>query len=280
MQYGNYEPERPSGRGKVRINYGTWLLIILIGIFAFLIIRYIVQDRSREPGFEVKDVYGNPYVSMTPTPEPPRRPEAERAGLLPVFYSANISEMQVALTVQGSASDAQMETLLEASMEYGAKLTFFIDAQQLSRQRSIWATALLMGHEIECRGFTEKRAASLSAEALDAELESFEALIHAGLGEDYSVHFMRTDDLGDDEYETLHQHLASHGYKAIVRWALHNPTHFEQVAPGQVICVDLKSWDVKQLTAVMRVLSENGYSQVTCNELFDYEPNMPQGEGG
>ena len=111
MQYGNYEPERPSGRGRVRINYGTWLLIILIGIFAFLIIRYIVQDRSREPGFEVKDVYGNPYVSMTPTPEPPRRPEAERAGLLPVFYSANISEMQVALTVQGSASDAQMESV-------------------------------------------------------------------------------------------------------------------------------------------------------------------------
>ena len=65
-----------------------------------------------------------------------------------------------------------------------------------------------------------------------------------------------------------------------MRWALYQPSRFEQIAPGQVIGFDMGSYDIKLIANVMKVLSENGYRMLTCNELFEYEPNLPDEEGG
>ncbi len=273
--YNAWEDEgSPSASGKVRVNFGTLALIALIAVFAFLIVRYIVTNRARESGFDVTDVYGNSYAQVTPTPEPDKRPEAEGEGLLPIFYSARTDEKQVAITIQGAASESQLEALLQASMEYGAKLTFFLNGDQLVQQRGLWATALLMGHEIESRGMTGKRLQSLSPDELESEIGDFDALVKAAFGEEYAVHFLRTDVISDDEYEPLHACLAARGYKGIARWAKYKPTSFEQIEPGQIIGFDLGSSEIKQITAVMKTLSENGYQMLTLNGLFEYEANL------
>ena len=264
--------KRPSGR--VRLNLGTLLLVAAILVFAALIVYYIVSERKQQPAFDVTDIYGHPQVTVTPTPVPDKRPSAEREGLLPVFYSANTEENQVAITVQGFLGEDDMNALLSATLEYGADLTFFPTGKQLSGARDFWSAAALIGHEIESRGYTGNRLSDMSDADMEKELSDVEAVLRSYMGEEYQLHFLRTDDLADDENDRLHALLARKGYKGIARWAVYQPTRFEQIRPGQIIGVNLESYDVKQLTKMIRVLSENGYSMVTLNELLDYEPNI------
>ena len=264
--------KHPSGR--IRFNLGTLVLVAAILVFLGLIVYYIVSERKQQPSFDVTDVYGHPQIALTPTPVPDKRPKAEREGLLPVFYAANTDEKQVAITVQGFLGESDMNALLSATLESGARLTFFPTGKQLVSSRDFWSAAALIGHEIESKGYTGNRLSDMNDADMEKELDDVETVLRSFIGEEYKLHFLRTDDLADDENDRLHAMLARKGYKGVARWAVYQPTRLEQIQPGQIIGVNLSSYDVKQLTKMITVLSENDYEMVTLNELFDYEPNM------
>ena len=291
MDNGRFGPirtgdERPQ---KYKINYSKLVTLLMAAAVVALGI-YIVSDvraKKSEPLFvNAPGTTASEYGIMLPgATEAPKtvvslRPQAEREGLLPIFYQANTEEKRVAITVDGLGDIKNVNQILDAAGEYGAKITFFPTGDEIMSHASLWSAAILGGHEIENHTNANSRLALLGEDAKAEEIALQTAKLRDVIGGEYSAHFLRTNNLEDDTDPVLHAILTENGYYGIARWAQMTPAAFDAIRPGQILCYMANDAGVQALTAAMRTLSENGYQMVTLNALFEYPENLVSEESG
>lgn len=272
---------KPKKKKSSSGGFGTVILLILIVILAVAIIRSAVKkDVTYTPG-TVRDINSWAQVSSnTATPEPQLRPTAEANGLLPIYYNANTQKRMVALTVQGITNYNDLDRLLGVLGTYNAKATFFLNGSDLVNYSSMWPAAVLGGHEIESCGLSETGLAAMNATELASNIDGFTANLRQLIGVEYNPHFFRPAEMSDYDNARLHNALSKRGYYGIASWSVASPSGMEQIAPGQVIAINLASYGVQRLTDMLAALEANGYSVVTLNRLFDYPENIISSEAG
>lgn len=285
MDNGRFGPIRTDEKPpqKYKINYNK--LVTLLMVLAVVALGvYIVQDiRAKKAEPQLVYTPGTPsagYNIVLPgsTKEPEKqvslRPEAEKEGLLPIFYQANTEEKRVAITVDSLGDSENVNRILEVLTEYGAKATFFPTGDEIMAHANLWSAAVLGGHEIENHTNTNSRLALLGEDAKAEEIAMQTAILRDVIGMEYDPHFLRTNNLEDDTDEVLHALLKENGYYGIARWAQMTPAAFDAIRPGQIISYVANDAGVQALSAAVRVLSENGYQMVTLNALFEYPENL------
>lgn len=291
MDNGRFGPIRTGDEQPKRYKINQSRLVTLLMAAAVVALGiYIVSDvraKKSEPQFiSQQSVPAGEYGVMLPgATEAPRtaaslRPQAEKEGLLPIFYQANTEEKRVAITVDGLGDIKNVNQILEAAGEYGAKLTFFPTGDEIMAHASLWPSAILGGHEIENHTNANSRLALLGEDAKAEEIALQTAKLRDVIGGEYSAHFLRTNNLEDDTDPVLHSILTENGYYGIARWAQMTPAAFDAIRPGQILCYMANDAGVQALTAAMRTLSENGYQMVTLNALFEYPENLVSEESG
>ena len=277
--------ERPGKKGgSVKVNKSAFVTLLLIIAIVVLLVLIIKDMRApKEPGTLVTDVYGGTVTLHTSgnTPETPRqkRPVSDDPDLLPIFYGADTDEKEVAITISTLGSARSISEILELCDAYGAHVTFFPTGKELLSFSSLWGEVIFGGHEIENHGYSGEKLSAMGADGKRTEIGDFTYVLRNYIGEEYQPHFLRTNDLTDDENAAVHAILIENGYYGIARWSCMSPTSIDDIHPGQVIAIDLNSYSVNRLNTMMSVLAESGYSMVTMNELFDYEPNLLSSEG-
>ena len=275
---GTLLPMEPVKR-RVRLNPGgivTLALIVAIIAVSAFIVKDIIKKKNAEPTFVITDADGtNQSVQVTPTPVPQLRPTAEE-GYLPVFFSANTAEKEVAVTISGRLNQSQMDKLTQTAAETGARLTFVPTGKALESSPAMWQEVYLMGHEIESGGYDDTRylamdSAQQRGEAIDKAIRALKDCIHP----DYELHFLRTNDMYDMDYLELHRLLSQRGVYGIASQSvnLSKQTTPDEIQPGVIINLEIGTYTVDELCSFIKWLSEQGYSAVTMNELFDYGPN-------
>lgn len=285
MDNGRFGPIRTDEKPpqKYKINYNK--LVTLLMVLAVVALGvYIVQDiRAKKAEPQLVYTPGTPsagYNIVLPgsTKEPEKqvslRPEAEKEGLLPIFYQANTEEKRVAITVDSLGDSENVNRILDVLTEYGAKATFFPTGDEIMAHANLWSAAVLGGHEIENHTNTNSRLALLGEDAKAEEIAMQTAILRDVIGMEYDPHFLRTNNLEDDTDEVLHALLKENGYYGIARWAQMTPAAFDAIRPGQIISYVANDAGVQALSAAVRVLSENGYQMVTLNALFEYPENL------
>ena len=295
---GNTDPQEYSQKlplierkKKVKLNAGaivTVLLIVAILAVVILIASDIMDKKTAPPQIREMEVphsaaTGNdPVRTQTSATPVPLRPESAGEGLLPVFYRANTQQRKLALTVSGTLTESQMGKLVTAASQVGAKLTFFPTGEEVEKNVPMWAQVNLMGHEIESAGYSGVRYLTLGeAEKIDAELEKACTALRDWIHADYQLHFLRTNDLYDDEYLLLHRTLDRKGFYGIARQALqmNRLVTDEDIVPGMIINMEIGSLNIDDLCRTVSHLDEMGYTLVTMNELFEYPPNYLSSAG-
>lgn len=285
MDNGRFGPirtdEKPPQKYKINYNKLVTLIMVLAVVALGIYIASDIRAKKAEPQF----VYAPgapsngynivlPGATEAPKTAAPLRPEAEKEGLLPIFYQANTDEKRVAITVDGLGDSGNVNKILEISSEYGAKVTFFPTGDEIMAHASLWSAAILGGHEIENHTNTNSRLSLLGEDAKAEEIVLQTIKLRDVIGMEYDPHFIRTNNLEDDTDPVLHALLIENGYLGIARWAQMTPASFEAIKPGQILSYIANDAGVQAFSAAVRVLSENGYQMVTLNELFDYPENL------
>lgn len=270
---------------KVRVNKGaagTLVLVLAIAVLLVLIIRDM-RGRNDPVPTQITDLYGGTVnytgSSSAPAVQRNKRPESDDPELLPVFYSADTDNREVAITVQNFGSAGNIDTLLELCDAYGAHITFFPTGKELISYPNMWGAVIFGGHEIENHGYSGDSLSSMGYEGRVDEIDEFTRLIRLYVGEEYKPHFLRTNDLSDDSNAAVHAILMERNYLGIARWSLMAPASIDEILPGQIMCIDLSQYGAARLGNVMSVLAENGWQMKTLNEMFEYEPNLLSAEG-
>ncbi len=268
---------------RAKLNSGTLVtavMLVIIALLAYLIVKNVKENRTPKNVSEPQVInagVGYDVPGETPAPQPQLRPTASAQGMLPVYFKAGTNEPCVAITVQGLASRSDMDKLLEDCRAYGAQLTFFPTGRELSEGADFWGDALLNGHEIESGGYSGGEVKSMSQSELENEVDAFEALLRSYVGEGYELHFFRTNSINDDSDPRLNAYLQSKGYYGLAGQAVTQPSKLEEISPGAVIFVNLKSYDVGRVREMLRALYTGGYSMLTLNALFGYSGNLAGG---
>lgn len=277
--------------GKVRLNVGvivTGALIVAILVVVILIARDILQKRSATPQIREMDV---PHSVDTATDARgtaadatplPLRPESAGEGLLPVFYSANTTQNRLAVTVSGTLTESQMGKLISTAAQLEAKLTFFPTGEALEKNVPMWAQVNLMGHEIESAGYSGRRYLTMDGAAeIGEDLEKACAALRDWINADYRLHFLRTNDLYDDEYLLLHRAMSEKGFYGVARQAvqLSRQVTDEDIHAGMIVNMEIGTLSADDLCRYLEHLDSLGYTLVTMNELFEYPPNYVSSAG-
>ena len=291
MGNGRFGPikQKENTKKKYKMDYNrliTFVMVIVIAVLGVIIYRDYKAKEAK--GIQIMDV--TPPVSAVQypgaeTPEPKHtlspdelRPLAETEGLLPVFNRANTNEKRIAITVEGLNDSENINTLIGLCATYGVKLTFFPTGEELTRDMRIWPMAILSGHQIENHTYSNKALQSLTQEDMVNEIIVHTSILRSIIGNDYQPHFLRTNDMSDDLHPAIHKVLTENGYFGVVRWRVHTPSGINDVEPGAILAYTLNDKGLKQLSAAIPVLIENGFEMVTLNELFMYPDNFPQTE--
>ena len=277
-------------QGKVKLNTSaliTVLLLIAIAAVAFLIVRDILDKKTAQPQIiemnvpHSGDAASSNSTEIQTTPAP-LRPESAAEGLLPVFYGANTDEKKLAVTVSGLLTESQMGKLVSAAAQIDAKLTFFPTGESLVKNVPMWAQVNLMGHEIETAGYSGKRFLEMDGiGGINEDLGKACAALSDWINADYKLHFIRTNDLYDDEYLLLHKALGEKGFYGIARQSLQLSKQVtdEDIRPGMIINMEIGALGVDDLCRYIGHLSDLGYRLVSMNELFEYPPNYLSSAG-
>lgn len=186
------------------------------------------------------------------------------------------------MTVSGSLSESQMGKLVSAAAQIGAKLTFFPTGESLEKNVPMWAQVNLMGHEIETSGYSGKRFLEMDGlSGIAGDLDRACAALSDWINADYRLHFIRTNDLYDDDYLLLHRALSERGFYGVARQSLQLSKQVtdEDIRPGMIINMEVGSLSVDDLCRYIEHLDGLGYSLVSMNELFEYPPNYLSSAG-
>lgn len=287
MDNGRFGPIRPQEKPpkRFRVDYNRLITALMIAVIIVLVVVMArdYKKKKEQPNFVSGDFVNTGVNILVPgatTQEPQKevRPTAEKEGFLPIFYQANIAQKRVAITVDQCGNASDIKKIFEACAQYGARVTFFPTGEELSANPSLWTAAILGGHEIENHTATNARLLTLDEVGKTAEIVGQTERMRSIIGEDYQPHFLRTNNLEDDEDASVHAILTELGYYGMARWALMTPASFSSVEPGQILAYNANDAGVQALKTALRILNENGYEIVTLNELFGYEENMESTE--
>ena len=285
-QYRGSVPPRKNGGRQLKINAGTvFTLFLVLAIIVLLILIISDMKKEKTPGTQITDIYGGKFTTALPggqvMPQAPRskRPVSDDPGLLPIFYSADTDEKEVAITITNPGSAENISNVLGLCDTYNARVTFFPTGKEVLTYSNIWGEVIFGGHEIENHGYSGDRLSSMGADGKRTEIGDFSYVLRMYVGDDYKPHFLRTNDLSDDENAAIHAILIEDGYYGIARWNCMAPTGIDDIRPGQIIAIDLGSYGVSRFGTMLSALNEAGYRMVTMNALFDYEENLVSSEG-
>lgn len=283
MKNGRFGPIESDQKPKKTYHVDYNRLITVLMVVAILVLAAVIlKDARKTP----EDIYSFPVVdanaSAVPVAEPTRaplspeelRPVPEAEGLLPIFRRANTEEKKVAIVVDTFSDAEYIETLLGLCGTFGAKVTFFPTGIELRLYPEEWISAVFGGHEIENHTLDNTRLSTLADEDKAANILQHTEILRDLIGQSYTPHFLRTNDLEDDADAFLHSWLQGNGYMGIVRHDERIPTSFELVNPGAILSYPLTETGLRALSSAIPVLYENGYQMVTLNELFMYPNNL------
>ena len=248
----------------------TLVLIALIVVLAVLILRSARKGPQEVPPVQ----QGAAVLIPTSTPKPQLRPTPAAEGFLPVFYNANTEEKKIAITVQNITSAADVSNLLGLCATYNTRLTFFLTAQEVGKFPGCLGEIVLGGHEIESRGLDGASLLSYGAEGITLVVDGFEESVRSVIGGDYTPHFLRPGGINDCDNALLNRYLIQKGYLGIAYWSVMAPSNPDEIAPGQVLRVDMNTYSLARLTELIKWLNAEGYQAVTMNGLFNYSDNF------
>ena len=283
-------------RGKVRLNADAVITVVLIAaiiVAAVLIARDIIGKKDGAPVIRDMGNYytavpqgaesGGSYATDAQATPAPLRPVSAGEGLLPVFYRANTGERKIAVTVSGNLNEGQLIRLTDAAQQVGARLTFFPTGEGVEKNVDAWKMVNLLGHEIESSGYRGKRFLDMSSEEeMSAELDSAVQALRDWIYADYQPHFIRTNDMYDDEYLPLHRLLKQHGFYGIARQSvqLSRQVTDEEIQSGVIVNMEIGSLSVDDLCRyLIHLHNDLGFEIVSLNELFEYPPNYISNAG-
>ena len=304
----NVGPERPDDRsdddridlsqglpingkkGKIVLNKSaivTVALIVAICVVIGLIVSDYTHKKNSQPkiteqghytenGAYISDI-AKPYAEDAAPTVAPLRPQSAGEGLLPVFYEANTEKKRIAVTISGKVNEDQMRLLMQTASETGARFTFFPTGEMLRSDPEMWITVYLMGHEIESAGWSGARYLAMNgeeemAQEIDRAIEALRNCINA----QYQLHFIRTNDLYDDEYLPLHAILKSRGVYGIARQSVQmsKSTSQDAIRSGAIINMQIGEQSAEDLCRIIEYIVSQGYEIVSMNTLFEYPPNV------
>lgn len=285
-QYRGSMPPRKSRGRQVKINgSAAFTLVLVIAIVVLLVLIISDMKKGQTPGTQITDIYGGKVNTQGLTdpniPQTPRskRPVSDDPDMLPVFYSADTDEKEVAITITNAGSVENIANVLGLCDTYNARVTFFPTGKEVLACSNIWGEVIFGGHEIENHGYSGEKLSSMGTDGRRTEIGDFTYVLRMFVGEDYKPHFLRTNDLSDDENAAVHAILIEEGYYGIARWNCMSPSGIDDIRPGQIIAIDLGSYGVSRFGTMLSALNEAGYRMVTMNALFDYEENLVSSEG-
>ncbi len=211
-----------------------------------------------------------------------RRPAAANENMLPVFKKANTTDKVIAITLDECSGAAITEQFVALAQKYNAKLTLFPTGENILKngmQPVLQRCAFQLGYEIENRGFTSlAKLFRYPENMLVQEIWKQSMALNYVLGVRYQPHFLRLyGGLGENDIRT-HTYLKQQGYIGVAHWTVScSDVSLSRIpgklTPGGIYLFKSTKEDGERMKALMDAARSEGYSMVTLNELFGYEPN-------
>ncbi|MBE5807319.1 MAG: hypothetical protein E7317_03140 [Clostridiales bacterium] len=227
-----------------------------------------------------------------PTPEPTSEPEgseyagnsiyrpAAAEGLLPIFKSSSTEEKIVAVTLDDCYDAEALASIVDLCISNQAKITIFPIGDKVLDD-SVGASlkyAYDNGFELENHTMTHNGLYRSSDEELAYEIFQQNASLSDLLGVEYQVHFLRPKGGDAREDQRIHAYCRQLGYYGIAHWSYSGTSHDledikQSLAPGQIYLFHARTEDLAKLMEFIPYAISQGYTFVTLNEMFGYEPN-------
>ncbi|TDQ52397.1 polysaccharide deacetylase family protein [Actinorugispora endophytica] len=248
--------------------------------------------RAKAAATVVTPDFALPATPASPAPATPAPgPESAVPGVLtPRGDSVDCSSPDskcVALTFDDGPG-ARTGELLDMLAGKDARATFFVTGEPVREHPLLVRRAYAEGHEIANHTVRHPDLTTLSAEGVDAELRTVNALIRRETG--YTPDLMRPPYGATDD--TVAEVSAEHGMAEIL-WSVDtndwrdrdsgvvSKRALDAVQPGSIVLMhDIHSTTVDAVPSILEGLDERGYTMVTVGQLLgDTEPGTSYSAG-